>query len=34
MRWFKRKEVEGFMPFAIYCGVAGLASLFVLSIMH
>jgi len=34
MRWFKRHEVEGFMPFAIYCGVAGLASLFVLSLMH
>ncbi len=34
MRWFKRHEVEGFMPFAIYCGVAGLASLFVLTTMH
>jgi undecaprenyl-diphosphatase len=34
MRWFKRHEVEGFMPFAVYCGVAGLASLFVLSMMH
>jgi undecaprenyl-diphosphatase len=34
MRWFKRHEVEGFMPFAIYCGVAGLASLVLLSIMH
>jgi len=32
MRWFKRHEVEGFMPFAIYCGLAGLASLVVLSI--
>jgi undecaprenyl-diphosphatase len=34
MRWFKRHEVEGFMPFAIYCGVAGLGSLFLLSLMH
>jgi undecaprenyl-diphosphatase len=34
MRWFKRHEVEGFMPFAIYCGVGGLAALFLLSIMH
>jgi undecaprenyl-diphosphatase len=31
MRWFKTHEVQGFMPFAIYCWVAGLASLFILA---
>ena len=31
MRWFKGHEVEGFMPFAVYCWLAGLASLFVLA---
>jgi undecaprenyl-diphosphatase len=31
MRWFRTHEIQGFMPFAIYCWLAGLASLFVLS---
>jgi len=31
MRWFKTHEARGFNPFAVYCAVAGLASLFILS---
>ena len=31
MRWFKGHEVQGFMPFAVYCWLVGLASLFVLA---
>jgi undecaprenyl-diphosphatase len=31
MRWFRTHEIQGFMPFAIYCWLAGLASLFVLA---
>ena len=34
MRWFKGHEVQGFMPFAVYCWLAGLASLFVLASAH
>ena len=34
MRWFKGHEVQGFMPFAVYCWLAGLASLFVLASVH
>ena len=32
MRWFKTHEVKGFLPFAIYCVVAGAASLAVLNL--
>ncbi len=31
MRWFKTHEVKGFMPFAVYCWLAGLAALFILA---
>ncbi len=30
MRWFKSHDVKGFTPFAIYCGLAGAASLAIL----
>ncbi|MFI4973339.1 MAG: undecaprenyl-diphosphate phosphatase [Caulobacterales bacterium] len=32
MRWFKVQEVRGFDPFAIYCALAGLGSLAVLTL--
>ena len=31
MRWFKTHDVKGFNPFAVYCAVAGLVSLVILS---
>ena len=31
MRWFKTHDVRGFNPFAVYCAVAGLISLVILS---
>jgi undecaprenyl-diphosphatase len=31
MRWFRVREVKGFLPFAIYCAVAGLGSLALLA---
>jgi undecaprenyl-diphosphatase len=34
MRWFKTHEIRGFTPFAIYCCLAGAASLAWLSIAH
>ena len=32
MHWFKTREVRGFLPFAIYCVIAGAASLVLLSL--
>ena len=32
MRWFKTHDVRGFLPFAIYCVVAGAASLLLLNL--
>ncbi|MGH6985564.1 MAG: undecaprenyl-diphosphate phosphatase [Caulobacteraceae bacterium] len=32
MRWFKTHEVRGFLPFAIYCWIAGAVSLALLSL--